>query len=366
MDEKRTLDDLLTETGLGMAREYVSVDKADKLTPHEKHYLEWGRDKIKADGVLFQRIPVNNTCFPLVYFRRLQDDNPDTIAQAHRLAWNMGRAPLLFLVLPGKIRVHSTFEPPIRKSNNTLDSEAGLIDILDLTARTIISRQTLAKYRREELLSGRYWESDENRKRFDPNTRVEKNLLDNLSAIRKCLIQKGLEPQVVHALLGRSIFIQYLQDRKDCNGHDAFPEDYLSRFHKGATSFPDVLGVKTATYDLFETLGEKFNGDIFPVTSSERDSVKLEHLSILARFLRGTITVGNHQLHFWPLYSFDAIPIEFISNMYEEFFHYEKTEVKQNTRKSVEGKKGTFYTPHRLVEFLMDEVLPWEGNESVI
>ena len=373
MDETQTLCNLLQDTGLAGSPEFASADGADQLSPRDRHFLDWGHEKIKADAVLFQRIPVNNSSFPLAYFRRLQDDNPEVIAEAHRLAWNMGRAPLLFLVLPGKILVHSTFEAPKPdRRDGHLDPEAGLIDILDLTSRTEQARQTIAKYRREELLSGRYWELDATRQRFSPSTRIEKNLLDNLKAIRQLLISKmdfSLNPntkaQIVHSLLGRAIFIQYLQDRKDSNGHSAFPQGYLSRFTPDAQSFADVLGVKKATYELFDELGEKFNGDIFPVTGRERDAVKLEHLSILAKFLRGKIRVRSRQLCFWPLYSFDAIPIEFISNMYEEFFHYETVEPEKGSSKR-KNKEGTYYTPHRLVEFLLDEMLPWEGPATAL
>lgn len=373
MNETQTLHNLLEALGLRDSPEYASIDQVAKLPPQERHFLDWGHDKIDADAVLFQRIPVNNSCFPLAYFRRLQDDNPKTIAEAHCLAWNMGRAPLLFLVLPGKILVHSTFEAPKPdRRDGHLDPEAGLIDILDVTSRTEQARQLIAKYRREELLSGRYWELDESRKRFNPSTRVEKNLLDNLKAIRTLLISK-LDPsldattkaQIVHSLLGRAIFIQYLQDRKDGNGHSAFPQDYLGRFHSGAQNFAEVLSTKKATYELFDTLAEKFNGDIFPVTSRERDVVSSEHLSILAQFLRGTIRVSSRQLCFWPLYSFNAIPIEFISNMYEEFFHCEKSEA-SNDSHSARGKGGTYYTPQRLVEFLLDEMLPWEGSATAL
>ncbi|MBM4028553.1 MAG: hypothetical protein FJ280_24630, partial [Planctomycetes bacterium] len=129
------------------------------------------------------------------------------------------------------------------------------------------------------------------------------------------------------------------------------------------------LSDKKATYSLFETLESKFNGDIFPVTGKERDTVREPQLALLARFLRGKINIHSRQLSFWPYYSFDAIPIEFISNMYEEFFHYEKDEKREHETPGIDGrtkkgKAGTYYTPQRLVEFVLDEVLPWEGTNT--
>jgi hypothetical protein len=370
MDTKDTLQCFLGESGFHESPEYVSIDSPG-LRAQDQHFLEWGRDKIEAEGVVFQRILVNESSYPLAYLRRLEDDSPANIAKAHRLAWNMGRAPLLFLVTPGKILVYSTYDQPRPRKDSSLDDKAGLIDTIDLVTNVETARQTLRKYRREELLSGSFWESEDARKRFDPRRRVERSLLNNLSAIRSLLVaEKKLNPQIVHSLLGRAIFIQYLQDRKDSDGYSVFPPDYFERFLPGAESFPDVLSHKRATYSLFETLQDKFNGDIFPVTGVERDTVQNEHLALLAQFLRGKMDVRSKQLSFWPYYSFNAIPIEFISNMYEEFFHYEKDEQKEdkqkptNEKQKAKNKGGTYYTPQRLVEFVLDEVLPWEGTNT--
>ena len=373
MDTTSTLHDLLSELDLRDSPEYVST-RSENVRPRDQHFLAWGRDKIGAEGVVFQRIPVNNSSYPLAYFRRLEDDSPSNKAEAHRLAWNLGRAPLLFLVTAGKILVYSTYDQPRReRKSGSLDDKAGLIDTIDVVTNVEKARQTLRKYKREELLSGRFWEWEETRKRFNPRTRVEKNLLDNLSAIRRLLIdEEKLDPEIVHSLLGRAIFIQYLQDRKDSLGYSVFPADYFERFLPGAESFPDVLSDKKATYSLFEALEDKFNGDIFPVTGVERDTVRDPQLALLAQFLRGKMDVRSRQLSFWPHYSFNAIPIEFISNMYEEFFHYEKEEREKEPQKTGEdgrrkkSKRGTFYTPQRLVEFVLDEVLPWEGTNTQV
>jgi len=255
MAPSQTYHDLLEEIGFCDSPEYLSIDSAD-IRPRDRHFVEWGRDKIRADGVVLQRTSVVDSCFPLVYFRQLEDDDPRIIAHAHKLAWNMGRAPLLVLVLPGRVLVYSTYERPRpRLRDGKLDERAGLIDTIDFVANAERARQILRKYSREELLSGRFWESSETRKRFNPKTRVEKSLLDNLSAIRSLLIENNetnqLGAPIVHSLLGRAIFIQYLQDRKDPQGYCAFPQDYFDRFLSGATCFPDVLSNKRATYRYF-------------------------------------------------------------------------------------------------------------------
>ena len=51
--------------------------------------------------------------------------------------------------------------------------------------------------------------------------------------------------------------------------------------------------------------------------------------------------------------------------MYEEFFHYQPAKTKKD-KDSKKSKDGTYYTPHRLAEFLLDEMLPWEGSAATV
>ena len=196
-----------------------------------------------------------------------EDPNPQEIAKAHRLAWNMGQAPLLFVVIPGEVRVYSTYERPRRKAAG-LDEEAGLIDVIDFISGAEHRRGMLAKYSRQQLQTGQFWVN--NRQRFDRRKHVEKTLLDNLCEIRSLMMQ-DLDAPLVHSLLGRAIFVQYLQDRKDSRGCRAFPEGFFESYLAGASGFADVLKDRRATYDLFRFLERKFNGDIFPVNCTVQD-----------------------------------------------------------------------------------------------
>ena len=64
----------------------------------------------------------------------------------------------------------------------------------------------------------------------------------------------------------------------------------------------------------------------------------------------------NGQYLLWPHYSFDTIPLEFISSIYEEFV---------TKRKGQAGQKGIgeHYTKPFLVDFILDKVLPWSGED---
>lgn len=152
-------------------------------------------------------------------------------------------------------------------------------------------------------------------------------------------------------MLGRSIFILYLEDRGAIN-----KDSYYTQFYDGATTYFDVIKDRDAAYRLFEKLEEKFNGDLFPVTEEEGTAVKNKHLKSIRELFHGThMQTGQKTL--WRPYDFGVIPIELISAIYEEFLHKEDG-------KSHTSEKGAFYTPHALVEFIMNEVLPWPSDED--
>lgn len=76
----------------------------------------------------------------------------------------------------------------------------------------------------------------------------------------------------------------------------------------------------------------------------------------LRTFILGDSELESRQLALWPFYSFDIIPIQLISSIYELFFHLSDED----------DEKGTYYTPLHLVDMVMDEVYPWEGKYEEI
>lgn len=197
--------------------------------------------------------------------------------------------------------------------------------------------------------------------RFDAQSRVDATLMSNLRIMRRTLINqiskrcdksKETITSVVHSLLSRSIFIKYLEERKDSNGETVFPQGFYSNFLESAKQYTDVLNSKEATYSLFRTLKEKFNGDTLQVSEVEIEIITQNDLDELRTFILGDSELESKQLSLWPFYSFDIIPIQLISSIYELFFHLSDED----------DEKGTYYTPLHLVNLVMDEVYPWEGE----
>ncbi|MDQ3700058.1 MAG: SAM-dependent methyltransferase [Chloroflexota bacterium] len=178
---------------------------------------------------------------------------------------------------------------------------------------------------------------------FGREQRVDRRLLQNLAYVRAELLDDGLSPSVVNSLVGRSIFVRYLEDR------GVIGAEFLGRFGADG-SFRDLLAQadKVATYAVFNELAARFNGDLFPVEDVEQNMVGARHLERLGKFLRGD-EMPSGQTYFWA-YDFKYIPIELISAIYEQFLG----EARKQT--------GAYYTPPELVDFVLNEVLPPEGD----
>ena len=255
--------------------------------------------------------------------------------------------------------IYNNYEAPRTIEGGNLDPNAGIIETLSLTGGLAAQRLALQKYHRSLLESGEYWR--QSMTRFDAQGRVDATLMSNLRIMRRTLVNqiskrcdksKETITSVVHSLLSRSIFIKYLEERKDSNGKTVFPQGFYSNFLDSAKQYTDVLSSKEATYSLFRTLKEKFNGDTLQVSEVEIEIITQNDLDELRTFILGDSELESKQLALWPFYSFDIIPIQLISSIYELFFHLSDED----------DEKGTYYTPLHLVNLVMDEVYPWEGE----
>jgi hypothetical protein len=133
-----------------------------------------------------------------------------------------------------------------------------------------------------------------------------------------------------------SYFVQFLFHRKDSKGRPALDAARLNRLYEDGVlsarydKLAQILENYDDSYALFQWLNNKFNGDLFPGKAEgederqaewlrEKDNVRPEHLNLLADFISGRVDLGSGQMSLWQHYSFDAIPIEFISSIYETF-----------------------------------------------
>lgn len=311
----------------------------------------------------------------------------EELSFTHQLCWNFCRAPLLIVIEPTLVRAFSCYESPI--PNQGLINNLPLLDgnqskqlfhhpepvkQFEIRAGEQISDESKAAIEAlqwVELVSGNFFKQE--KPRFPREQRADKTLLANLQFIREKLHNEGLEYNTIHDLLARLIFIQFLFQREDSDGRAAISPDYLkklyedkklSKLHK---DLPEILSEYDDAYEFFHLLNNQFNGDLFPgdkeeAWQAEKDRVKPRHLGTLADFISGKFDQQTGQGFFWKRYSFDTIPLEFISSIYEEFVsqdQHAKKEKKQNPKKR---ETGVYYTKSHLVDFILDNVLPWKPD----
>jgi hypothetical protein len=292
-------------------------------------------------------------------FGRPVADN--VLAATHRLAWNFSRTPLLVTVEPHLVRTWTCCEPPDEAARLAFAPGAEIQEArLDLRDRLTPSEQAAHALHWIRLVSGEFYGKFADRFRRDG--RADRILLEELTRVRRRLGRQGLDDDTIHDLLARIVFIQFLFDRKDADGRAALNPSLLARLHAEKQLLAEhdspesILADHAEAYRFFRWLNTKFNGDLFPGkgrTEADREAewrgemgkVGQRHLTTLADFVGGC--QRGDQRAFWRQYSFDIIPLEFISSIYEEFV----------------TATGAHYTPGYLVDFMLDGVLPWEGDD---
>lgn len=298
---------------------------------------------------------------------------PEALIEAQRLAWNFSRSLLLLTIEPALIRKWSCYARPIEiedDSQNVTDwLESGESPQILPPIEFDIDTQTFENLNEAfalswiDLLSGKFFEREA--KSFKSEERADFLLLENLKAVRRHLRELDLSDTWSHDLLARIIFVQFLFDRKDAENRAALNPQKLEELRESGvlqgsyTTLAELLTSYDDTYALFRWLNERFNGDLFPgkgQTAQEREAewkteqenVQPQHLQRLSQFVEGRLEIKKGQYCLWKQYAFDAVPLDLISSIYEEF---------------VTDAVSAHYTPSHVVDLMLDRVLPWEGEE---
>lgn len=295
---------------------------------------------------------------PCIYFKIVDDRSAKQIQLIRKRVWNSGRAPILWFITPSEVRIYDAFARP--EEGDTEKSH--ILDVLSITSDGL---EGVELFRRELFDTGKFWESEKGQQ-IDRNQRVDESLLDDLWDTERILTKdfltedkRGIPVDIAHALIGRSIFMAYLWDRK------IITSDFLNaRFEH--RDIKNLLTDKTQLYKFFRWLRSTFNGDLFPIDGDEENSVNDIHLKIVREFFDGTAmssikivdnkTIGQKRL--WP-YNFDIIPIELISSIYEMFAH---------SKDPIDARaKSIHYTKLHLVELVTSlAVMDLPANARVL
>ena len=271
-----------------------------------------------------------------IYFKYSDNSNREQIAKWQREVWNQAFVPLLWIVSAEKVEIYNGFGLPG-------DTElCNLIRTFQITEDDLAKLDALAG--RIAMETGAMWNGVPE---VDRNCGVDYRLLQQIGALEKQLVDDGLVRGDAQALIGRSIFLQYLIDGDIVSGEE------LTRIC-GSSTLPIAFGNSDSANQLFSWLCAEFNGDMF----STNTDVDEKYLTRIGAFLSGE-DMQTGQTSLFP-YRFDIIPVELISMIYEQFVHSDTTQ--RNSH-----QEGVFYTPATVVSLVLDKVLEdCSGDESVI
>jgi len=312
---------------------FTNGTKIERLLPTEIFGIEIARS-YKADAVYFRRFEDGRSPKPQIYLydntSKKFDENE--YAQIQKSIWSGCVVPLFLIIEKSKVLIFDSRKP---------------VDIFfdQITADPIetlsTSSQALKEYSAKLFDNGTFWDKENAADKFLESTSAFNDLIDGLKKIRRNFLSTSKLPtRTAHKLLVLSILIKYLEERGD-DGETLFAKNFFRQF--GADDFCGVLRTPGAVVNLFARLSEHFNGRIFTWDIQEEvDAIRSCDLTSLANFLDAN-TQGN-QYVLWRRYSFNHLPVELISSVYEEFLGVDKSDV--------------VYTPHFLVNTLIDECMP--------
>lgn len=298
---------------------------------------------------------------PTAIFKDAGDKPPSErqIAQWHEAAWNVGVAPLLWIITPTDVRLYDCYSSPAKESPEQIAAKP--LDVFSLQAEDRL-RSLDAMCGRYATETGAFWSSAIGQ-RIDRRCRVDRQLLDEINALEDRLTALppagGLPLQdekdetqasrdFAQRLIGRCIFTSYLMDRGIAQPF--LPQDFSE----------DVAGMFASVdsaFNLFRWLRSTFNGDLFPMDDPGAEQQRLgdDHLELLRDFVEGRSLLSGQGRLF--RFRFDAIPVDLVSSIYQQFARSSAAEEAH--------VHGLHYTPVELVHLTLDPVfegLPANGR----
>jgi hypothetical protein len=335
--------------GLGYAQsQNYCATSGHSQEPLTGHLFRAAKEAGVQGAYLFQTSPPDQRILPprpAVYVAEAK--TRDKAREIHQKLWNLGNAPFIIILLPNEIRVYTGFDFSLAHEKKGLVKE--IKEIVTLTFESL--REQLADFRADSIDSGRIWETQS--KYVTPEKRVDAHLLNNLKELEKYLKSRELDLPIIHALIGKYVYIRYLYDRKILSA------EWLAENNINLDSVLSRNATLAGLLQLTEVLESRFNGAIFPLPSKSKAILSDEIVSLVASTFKGDDPVAG-QLHLdFEAYDFSYIPVEILSSIYEQFLKSQGT-----------GKKvGAVYTPEPVADYLLcelDESKPLHNGMKIL
>lgn len=308
----------------------------------------------KADAVYFRHFSNGQPPVPQIYLydRTQYDISQQDLDKIHRDLWSGHIVPMFIVIDKLSIRIFDSRSPI---ENDGLGYHSNEFEKFELAATAVAELEKAKKFSSVYFDNGTFWENEYGKTRFSEEKSVYYYFIAGLKKFRKSFNENsGLEHNSINGksitdkLLVLSILVKYLEERGDSD-----PEKFAQKFFQNKFQVPNFSEAirKGKIVDVFKEFNTKeaFNGRIFEWTQEEEAILRGANLSKLANFLDAHIE-NDSQYLIWRQYSFEYLPVELISNVYEEFLG--------------KGSKDVVYTPNFLVNLLINQSMPLDKPQQ--
>ncbi len=329
---------------------------ANAQNSYERLYL-FDAAKLNVYGVFFRRyfkakdaVAYKSEPSVCIFLEEQIPINSKKHYEVHAALWSEGKIDI-YIILKGNSRLDIY---NVKKPAEKIDNDLSLQNLL-LASDSIIN---LNKERFSAKLFGQgtFWEQKENQHHINVNNSPYKHLVEYLMSIRKEFNQNeeyDLSSETVDKLLVLTILIKFLEEKKDTFDDRSTLDEIYSKY--SIQSIEEIQGGHQLL-SVIKDLSNELNGKIFDqFNSDEKHKIQNTSLSLLSNFLKADVELKTGQVFLWQQYSFQHLPAEVISAIYENFIQAEA---------EIDGtghEKGVVYTPIHLVNFLIDEVMPLDN-----
>lgn len=272
----------------------------------------------------------------------------------HEKAWNVGLAPLLWIVTPVEVHLFNCYEK--RDHDDSSDGThihrvtiSNLDELADL-------RKSAGRFATE---TGAFW-TGKIGKQIDRRNRVDQQLLAEIEEVEDRLAKLtaygvlGHYPEDItkissdlreysigyaQKLIARTILAWYVVDRRLA---DPILPDVLRH------GLPLAFLNASTGLSLFDWMQGTFNGDLYPIEDLSHDRMRFtsSHADVLRSFTNSEVVKWGQGRLF--KFRFESIPIDLISSVYQQF---------TRTLAGAEAKRQSLhYTSVELADMVLDPV----------
>lgn len=271
------------------------------------------------------------------------------IEELRKYIWNKNDADLI-LYYPNYTDKLKLF---YAKNSPTISNKKSLLETFSTSQKELEKIDNIMHW---QFDSGAFWL---NYQKFFKNAKykgIDKELVNTLQVLKaqldntllNLITDESERNEVVQAIIDRTLYIKYLEDSHIINSHF-----YGYYFNDNTLNYKKLLEQNSDTdlNKLFKKIHEIFNNYLFESPTINNKYLTKEVRELIASSFNTNLNTGQLKLfHF----QFDILPVEFISYIYEVFLS------------DKQKKNGIYYTPKKLAQLIVDEVVNEDKIGSIL